>query len=329
MSTTTPDETLLNYADHSAVERAAIARFDELSCQWGGEDCKKILHDWFPQLLARVRKQKNDEARTTDYQEEINDAARILVELRDAFSVNVDRPNCNTVQDGIWSWPSERGLKFLSERWHRTRHSESWLPGATSPTDNKILARELSGYVERPWLQHNIIDGAAINAFLFSALSAAMDLDRMGAFGPTDWGYMLRKLGYSGHRFWSELFGIVLQWIVLPLLKWTMVPVVATSLFFAGYQTYGEVFLGIWIVFIIYALATLKSRRNRRKEACGTIGAMRAAWEYSCGEIISPKRLRELVIAAEDKGAIEYPPILHTLIERAIRRDATAFQTRK
>ena len=39
--------------------------------------------------------------------------------------------------------------------------------------------------------------------------------------------------------------------------------------------------------------------------------------------IINPSRLKELVLVAEERGAI-FPSVLHTIIDRAISRDATA-----
>jgi hypothetical protein len=197
-----------------------------------------------------------------------------------------------------------------------------------SPADTTQLANALSNYVERPWLQHNLIDGAAINAFLFSAMSSALELHRMGAFGRTDWAYMLRKFGSRMHPVLIILSGLLIGGII-EFLKWTIVPAIAASLMLLGYRTAAEVTFGLWVSFLIYGLVTLKGRRMRKRDVEATTSAMRMAWEHSCGEVINPVRLRELVLDAEQKGAIDYPPVLHTLIDRALQRDPTALVTRK
>ena len=197
----------------------------------------------------------------------------------------------------------------------------------TSPVDSKRLADALTDYIQRVWLQHFVIDGAAINAFLFSALASSMDLYRLGAFGPTDWSYALRSFGFRWHPFWNKIAGVSLSVIVFPFLKWIMLPAIAAGLMSAGYVTAAGVTIGLWIIFMLYGLVTLRGRRRTRKEVSKTIGAMRAAWESSCGAVINPSRVRELLIEAERKGAT-YPPVLHTLIDRAIERDPTALLTR-
>ena len=106
-----------------------------------------------------------------------------------------------------------------------------------------------------------------------------------------------------------------------------MLPGIAVGLMFAGYVTAAEVTITLWIIFMLYGLVTLRGRRKREREVSKTIGAIRAAWESSCGSIINPSRVRELVLEAEQKGAT-YPPVLHTLIDRAIQRDPRALLTR-
>jgi hypothetical protein len=311
-NTVTPEQARLDHSAQAEVERAAIKRFDEPGSQWGGEDCKLILRDLFPRLLALARKRQSADVTVSEYQDEIDDNFLILNELREAFSGKVNRTLYDLVQDDLWVWPSDKELLWLPfDKW---RHN-------LSPADTTRLANALSSYVERPWLQHNLIDGAAINAFLFSAMSSALELPRMGAFGRTDWAYMLRKFGSRMHPVLILLFGLFIGWIVVPFLKWITVPAIAASLMLLGYHMAAEVTFGLWVSFVIYGLVTLKGRRKRKRDAEATTSAMRMAWEHSCGEVINPARLRELVLDAEQKGAIDYPPVLHTLIERAIQRD--------
>jgi len=299
------------------AERAALKHFDEPGSQWGGADCTKVLSDWFPRLQERVRKRKNADADLWDYQEEIGDAFWILNGLREAFSGNVNRTLYDAVQDEIWAWPNDKDLLWPPiDKW---RHEHS-------PADVKQLTSALAEYVERPWLQHNIIDGAAINAFLFDALSSATHLYRMGAFGRADWAHMLRFMGW--HPVLSQISGLFLSLIFFPFLKWIMFPGISAILLLQGYNTAAEVVCGVWIAFVLYGLVTLRGRRARRKDADRTTAAIGMAWEHSRGIVINPTRLRELVLDAEQK-VWTYPSVLHTLIDRAIQRDPTAMLTRK
>jgi hypothetical protein len=318
-STISPDAPL-NYLTQARAEKAAIDRFREPGNQWGGEDCKRILRAWFPRLLERVQRRRGTYATAGDYEEEIDDVVWILEWLRNAFSANIDRTLCDTVQEAIWIWPSEKQLLFPPDTWRRR---------SNSPADTENLKKYLSEYVERPWLQHNVIDGAAINALLFSALSHAMDLYRMGAFGPTDWVHFLWKSGSRMRPFWRHLAGLCIGKIVIPFLKWLLLPTIAAVLMWTQYDMPAEVIFGVWIVFLLFSLGTLKRGRSQKKDADRSVGAMRLAWQCSCAEVINPSRLRELVVDAEHKGAIDYPTVLHTLIDRAILRDPTALHTRK
>jgi hypothetical protein len=50
------------------------------------------------------------------------------------------------------------------------------------------------------------------------------------------------------------------------------------------------------------------------------IRTMLKAWSAARGRTIHPTRLKELVLAAEERGAV-FRPVLHTLIDRAVQRD--------
>src|SRR5262249_58964736 len=97
----------------------------------------------------------------------------------------------------------------------------------------------------------------------------------------------------------------------------------------------GEFVLGLWLIYLLYRVVVLpvrwlrrKGRQKREEEVSRPIEAMKKAWQYSRGTIINPLRLKELVLAAEHQGAV-FPPVLHTLIDRAIQRDPTALLTRR
>jgi hypothetical protein len=66
-----------------------------------------------------------------------------------------------------------------------------------------------------------------------------------------------------------------------------------------------------------------KARQKALEKATEILNAMEKAWHAARGRTINPNKLRELVSAAEERGA-GFRPLLHTLIDRAIQRDPTA-----
>jgi hypothetical protein len=196
----------------------------------------------------------------------------------------------------------------------------------TSPTDVDKLTDALADYIERPWLQHNLIDCAAINALLFSALAYWRELHLMMVSGLSfmlSGGNQLRMLWITPAL---RIAGFLMRWIMLPAL--------AMGLGAAGYEKGAGIAIGLWIIYLLYRLVMIPVRWLRRKgrrygeEAGEAVAATMIAWQYSNGAIINPRRLKELVLAAEQKGAT-FKPALHTLIDRAIQRDPTALLTRK
>jgi hypothetical protein len=350
---TNTDPVQLNRPAYAEVERTALAEFNKVGWQWGGEDCKKVLRDWFPRLRERARKTQDPNEDLLEYQSEIFAVVEILDGLRWAFSRNTDRTLYDAVQDRIWAWPGE--TKLLSPPPKEWRHN-------SSPADIKQLANKLADYLERPWLQHNIIDGAAINAFLSSAASEYNDLYLTGeAFGEINWTYLFNKhdpvlvLGCAAidlipggvpfqaflrhsstgglSPFWSAIVSVLLRWIAFPFLKWVLLPGIAAILWTLGYELSSEIVLSVWGLYLLYRLVTLPAKLARRKatkrkkeNASQTVMAMITAWQYSRGSVINPSRLKELVLDAEQKDAA-YLPILHTLMDRAIQRDPTALHT--
>src|SRR5207302_1734906 len=128
----------------------------------------------------------------------------------------------------IWAWPTEQAL--LSK-------PSTWDEDSSSPANIDWLSESLSHYIERPWLQHNVIDGAAINALLFSALASGRQVYRMTV---TNWlDYLL-----SGGKDLRLLWITPLLKVVRFFLRWIMLPAVAAGLITARYHSAANYVLG-------------------------------------------------------------------------------------
>src|SRR5262249_4095384 len=137
---------------------------------------------------------------------EIDDVWWILNGLRETFSRNVNRTLYHAVQFRLWTWPTEKELGSHPKEWG----------GHNSPVRIDELTKDVSYYIEQPCPQHNIIDGAAINAILFTDLASSMDRYNTGeAYGQINWAYYLSKD--------NPLFALIdIQGarVVFPLLAW-------------------------------------------------------------------------------------------------------------
>jgi len=283
------------------VEERALQDFPNEEA--GGWECQKVLRDWFPQLRERA-------GQDAEYRRAVWDAVEVLKELRLAFCADEDWEKPQP-RGRLWRWPSENAALTPPEpSWFSVEHLDS----------------ALSGYLKRPWLQHNAIDLSAMNALLFTELSAFAEQVRVGAiFGATNWSYLfsggsvLKQLGLA-------IFGQITKFIA----AWIMLPVVAITFMAYGQETSAFIAVGLWTVYVLYRLLTLparlrlqKARRAAAEKAQDMLRTMMAAWAAARGRTINPSRLKELVREAEDRGVV-YRPVLHTLINRAMHRDPAA-----
>jgi hypothetical protein len=109
-----------------------------------------------------------------------------------------------------------------------------------------------------------------------------------------------------------------------------LMPGVALALLVYGHQFAAAVTSGLWDLYVFYRLVMIPFRWRRRglrkaaaERAAERLRAMVNAWNAARGTTMNPTRLKELVLLAEGRGAA-FPSVLHTLIDRAIKRDPTA-----
>lgn len=293
------------------VEEQALQEFD--TDESGDWECRKILNDWFVKLRERVG---DDETR---YRADVWDAVEVLSDIRGAMTAAYLGNGEEGNKSRLWVWPSSGAFR---------NPPKNWL--ARSPVNCSILDEALTKYLKRPWLQHDIIDGSVINALLFTELAELSEEVRIGtATGRPDWSYILSYGNASVQLALS---------IVLPifgfLVRWVLLPAVAIGLIIYGFQTSAIVVTGLWSLYVLYCLVMIPARWRQRKlrreiavKADEVTHTMLHAWMAASGSTtINPTRLKEMVKAAEERGYV-FTPVLHTLLDRAIRRDPTALVT--
>ncbi len=278
------------------------------TAETGGGECQQILRRWFGSLRKRVDPEK------AQYGQLVSDAVDVLTKLRDAFSSGEKPPDSDRKRAGrfgLWAWPSEGTLIERPSNWY-----EESLVTTTE------LEGALAAYLKRPWLQDDAIDASAINALLFIELAAFSEQVNSGAaFGIPNWSYILsgrNPLMQLGYSFAFRAIGFFARWVMLPA--------IAVALLVNNHEAGAELALIVWGIYLVYRLATLPAAfrvRGARRKATEIVQALLKAWSAARGNVVNPSRLKELVLAAEDRGAV-LPPALHTLIDRAIARDPTA-----
>jgi hypothetical protein len=276
----------------------------------GGVECQSILHDWFGVLRARA----STDAR--QYQREVWEAVSMLTDLRLSMSpLPVILDDNVPVPPRIWAWPQEHAIRSPPKDW--------------LGMDENELDAALASYVRCPWLQHDRIDGSAINALIFAHLQETTEHVRCGAAtGVPNWSYIL-----SGGNILAEIALARVLPIVGFFLRWMMLPAIAIALDAQRYHSAALIFIGIWALYVLYRLIMIpawwrlrKARRDAAIRADELFRTLLAVWGAARGRTINPSRLKELVIAAEARGAV-FRPVLHTLIDRAIQRDPTGLAT--
>jgi hypothetical protein len=144
------------------------------------------------------------------------------------------------------------------------------------------------------------------------------------ALGRPNWSFIL-----SGGNMFAQFCLAIAGKIIGFFAAWIMLPAISIGLFAHGNYTGAIIAIGFWGLYVVYRLIMIpagwRNRRLRGKAAeklNERLEAMMKAWNAARGAAINPSRLKELVLGAEERGAM-FPSVLHTIIDRAIKRDPT------
>jgi hypothetical protein len=259
----------------------------------GSGECREIIKSWLAQLRER--------GGADQYMNQLEDACDVLEATRDACWSNwCPTRRVKRVPQTLWAWPSDDAFVI---------RPKEWCADEVSPANLDELDSAMTQYLKHPWMRHDTIDVSVINALLFTELALFLDELKSGrAIGTINWSYLFAQ---------GNMFNSLLGRLIRFLMAWVMLPAIAAGFLAYGYEAAALVTISIWALYVFYRIITIPAR----KKAAKVCKAMEKAWNAARGRIINPSHLRELVLAAEECGAV-FRPVLHTLIDQAIQRDA-------
>jgi len=283
----------------------------------GGGESQQILLDWFP----RLREEVDPATDSVRYRRLVRDAVSVLEQLREAIGGVFWIDDISAFRAG-----SEPQTRYELWAWPTVAKIEEWANRGTGRAGLDDLDKALADYLKRPWLQHDAIDVSAINALLVTELAELVEDVKSGAaLGKPNWSYALscgNVFAQIGIALAGKLIGFLGAWIIPPGL--------AVGFLVYSHETAAIVTIIFWGLYVLYRIASIpirwrahKVRQKVAEQVVNRVAALGAAWQAACGRTINPSRLKELVLKAEECGQT-FPSVLHTLVDRAISRDATA-----
>ena len=212
----------------------------------------------------------------------------------------------------LWAWPTDAEV-------------EQWAYRGTGRAGLDDLETALADYLKRPWLQHDAIDISAINALIIAEMAERfLDVKTGAALGKANWSFIFSGgniFAETGLAFAGKIFGFLAAWVLVPALAIGLLVQVMK------WERLSQLVFGLSMLCILIMIPVRWRARKFKEKIATTVAdrltAIVKAWHAARGHTINPSRLKELVLVAEERGAI-FPSVLHTIIDRAISRDATA-----
>lgn len=305
------------------AEQALLARYDTGRVANG--QMQAVLSDWFPRLREKAKERPED---PRYYLALLDDAEGVLNKIKAALSSHeLELASSTGERFPASDDPKENaGRLWLAPGSFQILHKPSnWL--GVSPVNEQSLDEAIAEYLKRPWLQHNLIDWAAIGGAMFNSWAhRRLDVISGLAFGEIDWAAL-----FSGGEQTRMIIWKCVLVVVAFLARWFLPPLVIGALIYTQYQLAAKVIGGAWALYIIYRIVSWPARRRYRREKeeklekyeseLKALARMYVLWDC---EIVNPTRFKQLVLEAESAGCALLP-FVHSLLDRAIERDPAVF----
>lgn len=303
------------------VWRKIVERWGD---DYGQNQCRRILSDWRPILLKHAEVVWKDVYGATDndfvfeFERQCYSANKILEDIQFGLLSHVTSEWREENVGTLWYVQSHHNVNTRPDNWTHC-----------SPVGASRLVQATASYLEKPWLQHNFIDWAIINASLFNEFVSLNDDLKSGLLlGKINWAYLIAGEVFEKQVLWEvglALLGFLVRWIVPPA--------AVIALLILDYKKAAAILGGLWAIYVLLRFVGLivgwgerRVQRTQVKKNTEMLDALIAVWLFTNSDVINPKRLREILVEADQRGVgFGVPAVVYSLVDRAIERDPAVF----
>ncbi len=267
----------------------------------------------FDHLIPKIRRSAEKDCLSADgYDLRLQEAEQIVDDIAFALSVRWREQK----QGWIWFNPTVNNLNLRPDTWDDV-----------SPVDTSRLDNVTARYLQRPWMQLNLLDWYILNGYVFDEAARLADAIKSGqAIGITNWAHIFSDGDIVKTIYWRAAFQIAKF-----LARWILVPAIIIAINYVGFH---ETAKWIAIPYGIYLIihVTLFPRRYFRRKALtkelkewqDSLECLVRIYQSSSSEVFSPSRLRDLT-ANSESGHLVLRPAVYSILDRAIERDPSVF----
>jgi len=248
------------------------------------------------------------------FEEKLHEAESIVEDITEALRA-------------FWEDPPDDKFWYRFDNSQLINRPEEWT--AASPINPTALDAATSRYLERPWMQSNLLDWYLLNGFLTDEMFRFQDgLLSGSALGETNWAYQLSKKTIMSALWWRVGLGTAKF-----ALSWLLLPALAAVAYYFDYILAAQLILGMFGVLVIFRIIFFPSRFMRRRERKHKIAELRDGFDQLVGiqvrvndcSTLNPTVLREQLNETEREGALVVRPAVYSILDRAIARDPAVF----
>lgn len=295
---------------YTRVEKEFLKKFSSLKDLRFPE--KSPLGHIYKQLFEKTREIANKEGLYTEqYEEKLCEASSIIEDIVTALN--------------YWNNSEDKDMTLLKISEHDLiEKPQHW--SDVSPIDSASLDAATAKYLKESWMQLDILDWYILNGFIIDSLIRSAEEVKSGsAYGKTNWAYSLA----GGNMFKTLLYRAGFE-ITRGLLRWILFPVIIALLYFSHHEEYALWTAIPYLIYLLMHIVMWPRRFARKRELKKQISKsqerlakIETIYNNVFVNTINPTHLKELIQEAEASG-INLKPAVHTILDRAIKRDPTA-----
>ena len=266
-------------------------------------------------LLRNVRELVNNEGLdVSEFKRNLQEAEEIVNDITQALRAFWnDAPD-----DQYWYGFHERQLAERPTEWTDA-----------SPIDPTVLDAATARYLDRPWLQSNLLDWYLLNGFIVDEILRLADSVKSGfVLGKIDWAYVLSEGRSFAQLRWRLGFTAIKF-----SLKWLLLPGLAAVAYLNYFETAAMWILGVFGILLVVRMFFLPRRfkqyRDRKQVTADAEGKLKQLIKIHKSisvNTLNPTRLRQRLIEAENEGTLVHLAV-YCILDRAIVRDPAVFTT--